>query len=113
MRLGTHILLHPHHLFSRPQSDQALPRADHDPTDARTPSRSLSGHSFVELGAGTGFLAVLLAQLGGEVVATDLDLEDEDTTDVEIGASGGVSRQAPLERLRSNVALSESSDVSR
>lgn len=107
MRLGSHILLHPHHLLSRFRPDQALPAPNDDLTHAESASRPLSGHTFVELGAGTGFLAVLLAQLGGEVVATDLDVENEDTTELEVGALGGVSRQAPLERLRSNVALSQ------
>lgn len=50
----------------------------------------------IELGAGTGFLSILLAQLGADVIATDLD-----------GPSDGV-RQMPLERLRRNVKISRS-----
>ena len=47
----------------------------------------------IELGAGTGFLSILLAQIGQDVIATDLE-------------NGGAERQAPLDRLRQNVALS-------
>ncbi|KAK1924147.1 hypothetical protein DB88DRAFT_489232 [Papiliotrema laurentii] len=50
----------------------------------------------VELGAGTGFLSILLAQLGADVIATDLD-----------GPSEG-ARQAPLDRLRGNARLNDS-----
>lgn len=50
----------------------------------------------IELGAGTGFLSILLSQLGADVIATDLD-----------DADGG-DKQAPLDRLRGNVELSRS-----
>ena len=49
----------------------------------------------VELGAGTGFLSILLSQLGADVISTDLD-----------DADGG-DKQAPLDRLRGNVQLSQ------
>lgn len=49
----------------------------------------------VELGAGAGFLSILLAQLGWSVMATDLEAEE------------GETRAAPLARLRHNVALTE------
>ena len=49
----------------------------------------------IELGAGTGFLSILLSQLGADVIATDLD-----------DADGG-DKQAPLDRLRGNIELSK------
>ena len=48
--------------------------------------------SIFELGAGTGFLSILLAQMGADVIATDLEAEE--------------GRDSPLERLKGNVALS-------
>ena len=49
----------------------------------------------VELGAGTGFLSILVTQLGADVIATDL------------GESGvEEASMSPLVRLRVNVALS-------
>lgn len=52
----------------------------------------------IELGAGTGFFSILLSQLGVDVVATDLGDNDNEQL-----------RQAPLNRLNGNVALSQSS----
>ncbi|KAL1405442.1 hypothetical protein Q8F55_009074 [Vanrija albida] len=50
----------------------------------------------VELGAGTGFLAAVLAQRGSDVIATDLgDTDDE----------GEGQRRTPLARLAGNLAL--------
>lgn len=55
----------------------------------------------LELGAGTGFLSILLAQLGADVVSTDLGdpmgakAEEDDM------------RRTPLARLQGNVDLSE------
>lgn len=49
----------------------------------------------IELGAGTGFLSILLAQLGAAVIATDIDLPLE----------GGAAQLSPLSRLRHNVKL--------
>jgi 2-polyprenyl-3-methyl-5-hydroxy-6-metoxy-1,4-benzoquinol methylase len=54
--------------------------------------------SILELGAGTGFLSILLAQLGADVVASDLGSEDE----IEEG-----DRRTPLVILQENVLLSE------
>lgn len=51
----------------------------------------------IELGAGTGFLAAVLAQLGADVIATDLGDEGDD----EEG-----QRRTPLGRLTANLALS-------
>jgi tRNA1(Val) A37 N6-methylase TrmN6 len=56
----------------------------------------------LELGAGTGFLSILLAQLGADVVASDLGDADEDED-----MAG--ERRTPLARLQANVELSESS----
>jgi protein-L-isoaspartate O-methyltransferase len=50
----------------------------------------------IELGAGTGFLAAVLAQLGADVIATDMG--DEGTTRRQ--------RRTPLGRLTANLALS-------
>ena len=50
----------------------------------------------VELGAGAGFLSILLAQLSWSVIATDLEAEE------------GETRAAPLARLGHNVSLSAS-----
>lgn len=59
----------------------------------------------LELGAGTGFLSILLAQLGADVVASDLGNTDDDE-DVE------GERRTPLARLQANVELSESQYLS-
>lgn len=61
------------------------------------PSGKLS--PILELGAGTGFLSILLAQLGADVVATDLGDSDE-----EVDMEG--ERRTPLARLQANVELS-------
>lgn len=64
----------------------------------------------IELGSGTGFLAVLLAQLGADMLATDLDSEHEMRDEPgDLGAVGGddAVRQAPLGRLKGNAALNE------
>lgn len=55
----------------------------------------------LELGAGTGFLSILLAKLGADVVTTDLGAEEEDQ-DVET-----TTRRTPLARLRQNVNLGQ------
>jgi 2-polyprenyl-3-methyl-5-hydroxy-6-metoxy-1,4-benzoquinol methylase len=55
----------------------------------------------LELGAGTGFLSILLAQLGADVVASDLGDSDFDEE-----MEG--ERRTPLARLQANVELSES-----
>ena len=55
----------------------------------------------LELGAGTGFLSILLAQLGADVVASDLGDSDLDE-DME------GERRTPLARLQANVELSKS-----
>jgi len=53
----------------------------------------------LELGSGTGFLSILLAELGADVVASDLgDAEEEEDGD----------RRTPLARLQANVLLSMS-----
>jgi predicted RNA methylase len=62
-------------------------------TDGQTGS---SIPPIIELGAGTGFLSILLAQLGADVMATDLDGDGDD------------GRQTPLGRLAGNIALSPS-----
>jgi 2-polyprenyl-3-methyl-5-hydroxy-6-metoxy-1,4-benzoquinol methylase len=54
----------------------------------------------LELGAGTGFLSILLAQLGADVVASDLGDSDFDEE-----MEG--ERRTPLARLQANVELSE------
>ncbi|ORY32507.1 hypothetical protein BCR39DRAFT_504245 [Naematelia encephala] len=54
--------------------------------------------TIIELGAGTGFLSILLAQLGARVIATDLG----DTEDFDHGI-----KRTPLARLRSNVELNQ------
>ena len=50
----------------------------------------------IELGAGTGFLSILLAQLNADVIATDLD-----------GDSNANTQLHPLARLISNLKLSQ------
>lgn len=61
------------------------------------PSGSLP--PILELGAGTGFLSILLAQLGADVVASDLgDANVEEDMESE--------RRTPLARLQGNVHLS-------
>lgn len=61
----------------------------------------LSG-AVLELGAGTGFLSILLAQLGASVTATDLDSDPDALDD---GAPD--QRETPLKRLRENARLSQ------
>lgn len=56
----------------------------------------------LELGAGTGFLSILLARLGATVFATDLDSEPDDIED-----GGPDQRETPLRRLRENARLSQ------
>lgn len=75
LHLAHHILHSPHLLFPSFSRGQLPP--------------------CIELGAGTGFLSILLAQLGSDVIATDLD------------GPGDGRRQAPLQRLMHNVQLSE------
>jgi 2-polyprenyl-3-methyl-5-hydroxy-6-metoxy-1,4-benzoquinol methylase len=55
----------------------------------------------LELGAGTGFLSILLGQLGADVVASDLG-------DAVMGDDEDQERRTPLARLKSNVELSKS-----
>ncbi|WOO85566.1 Protein-lysine N-methyltransferase EFM3 [Vanrija pseudolonga] len=52
----------------------------------------------IELGAGTGFLAAVLAQLGADVIATDLGDEEGEE-------EGEGQRRTPLGRLTANLAL--------
>lgn len=80
-------------------------------TGLRTWTASLHlGHHFLtggvslaprvlELGAGTGFLSILLTQLGYDVIATDLGDEGPE-------CPHDAPRQTPLGRLRANLALS-------
>ncbi len=72
----------------------------HDPgilTDiSNDPSTKHTLPPVIELGAGTGFLSILLAQLGADVIATDLGGGDFDT-----------HRHTPLARLKGNVELSQ------
>jgi tRNA1(Val) A37 N6-methylase TrmN6 len=77
LHLAHHILLNPTLL---------------DPSGVRPP--------ILELGAGTGFLSILLAQLGADVVASDLGDTDEDE-------DMGGERRTPLARLQANVELSK------
>lgn len=53
----------------------------------------------LELGAGTGFLSILLGQLGANVVATDLG--DRQESEME------TTRRTPLARLQGNVNFSQ------
>ncbi|OCF60565.1 hypothetical protein L486_00200 [Kwoniella mangroviensis CBS 10435] len=70
----------------------------------------LSHRGILELGAGTGFLSILLAQLGADVISTDLGIESDAQSINEIGTGqrheeDGESR-TPLGRLKYNVQLS-------
>lgn len=59
---------------------------------------------FVELGAGTGFLSILLAQMGFKVVATDLG---SPTNRMGEQSEDRAPVATPLGRLQSNIELSE------
>lgn len=83
LHLGHHILNHFSTLFSLP----------------RDPDRG-----FIELGAGTGFVSILLAQMGFKVVATDLESPANQTGEQ---SENGNSVITPLGRLQSNIELSE------
>ncbi|RSH87424.1 hypothetical protein EHS25_003334 [Saitozyma podzolica] len=88
LHLGHHILSHPQLLFRQPASqDDTSPL----PLD------------IVELGAGTGFLSILLAQLSSDVISTDLG---------EPGDSQG-DEQTPFKRLMFNARLNEVSTGGR
>ncbi|WVR07002.1 hypothetical protein IAU60_004041 [Kwoniella sp. DSM 27419] len=88
LHLGHHILHHSAALFP-----SSLPRG------------------VVELGAGTGFLSVLMAQLGVDVVATDLGIETEQGSAEKpdaapgFGTDGDGETRTPLGRLLLNVGL--------
>lgn len=75
-----------HHILHNPEI--LLP----PPSNA---SSSFQWPPCVELGSGTGFLSILLAQLGADIIATDLD-------------DGEGERQTPLGRLQVNAGLSAS-----
>ncbi|WVQ82366.1 hypothetical protein IAT38_004494 [Cryptococcus sp. DSM 104549] len=100
LHLAHHILHHPSTLFSSTRS-----------ADPSTPI-ARSSRPVVELGAGTGFVSVLLAQLGVDVVATDLgdgddhEEEDEGEGEEEAGGMDGIVR-TPLGRLQYNIALND------
>ncbi|WRT66322.1 uncharacterized protein IL334_003277 [Kwoniella shivajii] len=94
LHLAHHILLHPQSIFQ-------------DPT---TIDRGI-----IELGAGTGFLSILLSQLGVNVISTDLgdeapsddqdqarETKDEDVEKVETHVQS--ESITPLARLKSNVS---------
>ncbi|KAK4689063.1 hypothetical protein P7C73_g1024, partial [Tremellales sp. Uapishka_1] len=61
----------------------------------------LPSSSVVELGAGTGFLSILLSQIGFEVVATDLGSEGEGEEQEE------QEWRTPLQRLKGNIQLNQ------
>jgi hypothetical protein len=84
LHLGHHILSHPHLLFRQPSS-----RDDGSPLPLP--------REIIELGAGTGFLSILLAQLGSDVISTDLGEPDDSQGD----------EQTPFKRLMVNARLSE------
>ncbi|EAL23561.1 hypothetical protein CNBA2080 [Cryptococcus deneoformans B-3501A] len=83
LHLGHHILNHFSTLFSLP----------------RDPDRG-----FIELGAGTGFVSILLAQMGFKVVATDLESPANQTGEQ---SENGNSVITPLGRLQSNIELNQ------
>nr|XP_019010914.1 uncharacterized protein I206_04219 [Kwoniella pini CBS 10737]OCF49695.1 hypothetical protein I206_04219 [Kwoniella pini CBS 10737] len=65
------------------------------------------GKGIIELGAGTGFLSILLAQLNFDVVSTDLGKDqEEDQFGFDKTYQEGES-QTPLARLKYNVSLSD------
>ncbi|CAD6585596.1 MAG: hypothetical protein TREMPRED_004185 [Tremellales sp. Tagirdzhanova-0007] len=80
LRLAHHILRDPS-ILSRPST---CPRDTHVLPPV------------VELGAGTGFLSILLSQLGADVISSDLDADPDEN-----------DRLKPLARLSSNLELNE------
>jgi 2-polyprenyl-3-methyl-5-hydroxy-6-metoxy-1,4-benzoquinol methylase len=80
LHLAHHILLHPTRVFGA-ASSSSYP---HLPP-------------ILELGAGTGFLSILLSQLGSDVVSTDLGEPD---------GVEAVGKQTPFRQLKGNVLLS-------
>ncbi|OXB39965.1 hypothetical protein J007_00234 [Cryptococcus neoformans] len=83
LHLGHHILHHFSTIFALP----------------RDPNRG-----FIELGAGTGFVSILLAQMGFEVVATDLG---SPANQIGEQSEDGTSVITPLGRLQSNIKLNQ------
>ena len=93
LHLGHHILAQPEIIFPPFSRSRCAPGG---PSNHTSSFSAGSLPLITELGAGTGFLSILLAQLEVNVMATDLgDTSDEHW------------RQTPLTRLRSNVKLSK------
>lgn len=90
LHLGHHILSRPHLIFRQSSS-----RDDGSPS----PSPHPLPREIVELGAGTGFLSILLAQLGSDVISTDLGEPGD--------SQGDEQTQTPFKRLIFNARLSE------
>ncbi|WVQ67717.1 uncharacterized protein L199_005921 [Kwoniella botswanensis] len=68
----------------------------------------------LELGAGTGFLSILFAQLGADVISTDLGIESDaksaDEIDIEQHHEENGESRTPLGRLKCNVDLNSISE---
>ncbi|WVW83866.1 hypothetical protein I302_105888 [Kwoniella bestiolae CBS 10118] len=98
LHLAHHILSHPRLIF---------------------PNQRELQNGTVELGAGTGFLSILLAQLGVDVISTDLGIESESNSEVdgedevEFGQDQDGKTRTPLGRLRYNVQLNDDQSHSR
>lgn len=85
--------LHLAHHVLHSSSSIFLPSSSAESSSTTTPP-------VLELGAGTGFLSLLLAQLGSDVITTDLGDEADD-------AEEGGTWRTPLGRLSANISLSE------
>ncbi|WVF71520.1 hypothetical protein IAT40_006327 [Kwoniella sp. CBS 6097] len=142
LHLGHHIIHHSHILFPDVHTDRtdgpdlrtsSSLRLDgeaieelHTHTHTYTRKSGILSNGVIELGAGTGFLSVLLSQLDVDVIATDLGIESESALnrnrtddradgdlqaskeeEYELGADGTGETRTPLGRLKYNVSLNE------
>ncbi|WWD02929.1 hypothetical protein V865_000972 [Kwoniella europaea PYCC6329] len=93
LHLAHHILRHPHLIFC---------------------DSELFYRGVLELGAGTGFLSILCAQLGPDVISTDLGVESDanpaDEIDIEQHHEQNGESRTPLGRLKCNVELNSIGD---
>ncbi|BEJ11076.1 hypothetical protein CspHIS471_0104980 [Cutaneotrichosporon sp. HIS471] len=71
----------------------------HSSSSIFLPSSASAPPPVLELGAGTGFLSILLAQLGADVITTDLGDEN--------GDDEGQAFRTPLGRLKANISLNQ------
>lgn len=96
LRTWTAALHLAHHVLNSPSS--VLLPSSYSSSSSSAPIPS-TPPPVLELGAGTGFLSILLSQLGADVITTDLGDES--------GGDEDGQWRTPLGRLKANISLSE------